>query len=126
MSRFISRWLPAVLVMGAIFFFSSISAKEMPVFGVWDLIVKKSGHMLGYALLGIAYMRGINSRMWWAYLAAVLGVLIYALSDEFHQSFVPGRDSSLIDVGIDTAGAVLGMLCLRFIPVIRKIIFIKP
>jgi len=35
-------------------------------------------------------------------------VLLFALSDEFHQSFVPGRDARLIDVGIDLMGAEPG------------------
>jgi VanZ family protein len=34
----------------------------------------------------------------------------YSLTDEFHQTFVPGRGPSLIDCGIDTTGAALGAL----------------
>ncbi len=125
MAKFLSRWLPAVLVMAAIFIFSSIPSKEMPFFGGWDAILKKSGHMLGYALLGFAYLRASNSRSGWAYLIALLAVVLYAFSDEFHQSFVPGRDSSIVDVGIDTAGACLGMIALRLVTGLRKIVLYK-
>ncbi len=122
MTRFLTRWLPAVLVMAAIFIFSSIPSQEMPFFGGWDAILKKSGHMLGYALLGFAYLRALNSRSKWAYLAVLVAVVIYATSDEFHQSFVPGRNSSFIDVGIDAAGACIGMIALRLVPGLQKIV----
>ncbi len=131
MAKTIFRWLPAVLIMAAIFSFSSIPSKEMPFFGVWDFVLKKSGHMLGYALLGFSYLRAINVRSAgfapskWAYLAALLAVMLYAFSDEYHQSFVPGRDSSIIDVGIDTAGACLGMIALSLISGLRRIVFYK-
>ncbi len=128
MLKVLFRWLPAVLIMAAIFLFSSIPSKEMPSFGVVDFLVKKSGHMLGYALLGFAYLRAVNAhpaRSNWAYLAALLAVMLYAFSDEFHQSFVPGRNSSIIDVAIDTAGACLGMIALKTISVLRKIVFYR-
>ena len=50
------RWLPAVLMMAAIFGFSSIPSSEMPRFGLLDLLVKKGGHALGYALLALAFL----------------------------------------------------------------------
>ncbi len=125
MIKTLARFLPAVLVMAAIFILSSIPSKEMPFFGVWDFVLKKSGHMLGYALLGYSYLRAINGRSKWAYLAALVAVMLYAFSDEFHQSFVPGRNSSIVDVGIDTAGACLGMIVLSLIAILRKIVFYK-
>ena len=81
--------------------------------------------MLGYALLGFSYFRGVNSRNRWAYFGAVLAVFIYAISDEFHQSFVAGRNSSLVDVGIDTVGACLGLIALRYFSILKKIVFLK-
>ena len=36
--------------------------------------------------------------------------VIYALSDEFHQTFVPGRDGNIVDVLIDSSGALVGIL----------------
>jgi VanZ family protein len=125
MARFFSRWFPAIILMAAIFMFSSIPSQEMPSFGFWDTIVKKSGHMIGYALLGFSYLRAIRVRSNWTYLAALLAVLVYAFTDEFHQSFVAGRNSSFIDVGIDTAGACLGMIALRIVSGLRKIVFYK-
>ena len=109
------RWLPAVLVMAVIFAFSSIPSDEMPRFGLWDLLVKKGGHMLGYGLLTLAYLFALSPRVGGhavrpCVVAFVLAVL-YALSDEFHQSFVPGRHPSWVDaVLVDSAGAGLALL----------------
>jgi VanZ family protein len=105
------RWGPAVGVMAVIFIASSIPSAQMPRFNVWDVLVKKGGHFMGYALLAALYMRGLAfgrraTRRDWG--AAVLLAVLYALTDEFHQRFVPGRGATLMDVGIDTAGALVG------------------
>ena len=106
-NKSILHWLPAIAVMAVIFGFSSIPSREIPNFGLWDLIVKKGAHMLGYGLLALAYWYGLrfNKRSWW--LALLLAVL-YAITDEFHQSFVPGRHPSWVDaLIIDGSGATL-------------------
>ncbi len=103
------RWLPAVAVMAAIFVVSSTPGSDLPRFGVLDVIVKKGGHMLGYALLALTFWYGLrfDRRRWW--LALLLAVL-YALTDEFHQSFVPGRHPSWIDVlAFDGIGAAIAL-----------------
>ena len=46
-------------------------------------------------------------------LAVVLAALLYGVSDEWHQSFVPGRDSSAGDVAKDAGGALVGVLVFR-------------
>jgi VanZ family protein len=107
------RWLPAILMMAIIFGFSSVPGNILPNFGPPDLLVKKGGHVLGYALLTLAdwYGLGFDRRRWWL---ALLLALIYAALDEFHQSFVPGRHPSWVDViGLDGVGAAaaLGLVC---------------
>jgi VanZ family protein len=84
------RWLPAILMMAAIFLFSSIPSTEMPSFGFWDLLVKKGGHATGYGLLALSFWFALKWDRRWIWLAFVLTAL-YAGSDEFHQSFVLGR-----------------------------------
>jgi hypothetical protein len=83
------RWLPAILMMAAIFLFSSIPSTEMPSFGFWDLLVKKGGHATGYGLLALSFWFALKWDRRWIWLAFVLTAL-YAGSDEFHQSFVLG------------------------------------
>jgi hypothetical protein len=103
------RWLPALSVMLAIFGFSSIPGVVMPNFGPSDFFIKKGGHMLGYAILALAYWFGLrfDRRFWWL---ALLLALIYADSDEFHQSFVQGRHPSWVDVfGFDGGGALIAL-----------------
>jgi VanZ family protein len=109
MRLFLRTWGPSLLMMGAIFCFSSIPSNEMPYFGLADFLVKKGGHATGYALLVLANMRafGWDRKRWW--LAWLLAVL-YSATDEFHQSFVPGRHPAITDVGIDALGAAVGLL----------------
>jgi VanZ family protein len=103
------RWLPAALMMLAIFLYSAGQALDMPQSGL-RLLVNKSGHVIGYAMLALSYWRAFNfntNKRWAAWLLAVL----YAMTDEFHQSFVPGRYSSLFDVLVyDNLGACFAML----------------
>ena len=105
------RWLPALVVMGMIFFLSSLPADVLPDYGLLDLLVKKGGHAIGYALLASAYFYALPPRLSAGYkaLLALFMAVLFALSDEFHQSFVQGRTSSLRDVAIDTMGAVVGL-----------------
>jgi VanZ family protein len=107
----IVRWLPAILMMGAIFFFSSLPAGRVPSFGEWDLLIKKAGHASGYALLGLAYYFALPPRLskGFRWILALFMAILFALSDEFHQSFVQDRNSSIIDVGIDTIGAAIAL-----------------
>lgn len=104
------RWLPAVVLMTAIFLFSSTPSSNLPDYGFWDMLVKKGGHVAGYALLALSYwywMRFDPKKVWLAWLLAVL----YAATDELHQSFTPGRHPSFEDVLIfDNLGALLGVL----------------
>jgi len=106
------RWIPALAMMGAIFFFSSLPASRIPFFGEWDLVVKKGGHVTGYAMLGVSYFYALPPRLSTSYraLTALLMAVTFAVSDEFHQFFVEGRTSSLRDVLIDALGSTLALL----------------
>ena len=115
----VPRWLPALILMVVIFAFSSRSGNELPNFGGWDYVVKKSAHGIGYGLLALSYLHALPNRNY--KLAWFLAVL-YSLTDEFHQSFVPGRRSSLEDVFVfDAIGAILALLLhYRFFGVKRE------
>lgn len=103
----VPRWLPALILMIAIFAFSSQTSNELPNFGGWDYFVKKSAHGIGYGLLALSYLHALPNRNY--KLAWFLAVL-YSLTDEFHQSFVPGRRASLIDVFVfDNLGAMIAL-----------------
>jgi len=101
--------------MVAIFGFSSLPSEEVPSFGMWDQFIEKGAHILGYGMLALAtwYALHFNKRhIWFVLLFAVL----YAITDEFHQSFVPGRHSSWVDVLIfDGGGAALMLLAVSLV-----------
>lgn len=72
--------------------------------------MKKGGHALGYGLLALAYWRGLGlerGKKWFAWGLAIC----YAITDEIHQMFVPGRHPSMLDVLLfDNLGAILGLI----------------
>lgn len=103
------RWLPAILWMMAIFIVSHQPSTQLPHFGLLDLLVKKAAHFLAYALLAL-----LVQRAWWpgqkSWGWALLITAVYAISDEIHQSFVPGRFSSVADIFIDASGGLSALL----------------
>jgi len=113
--RFVKFWLPALLWMGFIFYFSSLPSKDIPLlFPLQDVLF----HGIIYAALAYLFCRALKN----TYTQVVLIKLIfftvvfgfvYGLSDEFHQSFVPGRSASTFDLLIDTIGSFIGSLIYR-------------
>ena len=114
MSKFM-RWIPAIFVMLAIFIASATPSTKIPNYGFWDTLVKKGGHMIGYGLLAGAYWYGLGFDRRKGWLAWILAV-VYAASDELHQSFTPGRHPSLVDVLLfDGGGAALALAMIYWI-----------
>ena len=78
-----------------------------------DYAVRKTAHFSEYAALGFAlaaWMRHTTIFHRHAYWLAVAVGAFYAVSDEWHQSFVPGRSCELTDMLIDTSGCLTGVL----------------
>ncbi len=99
-----SAWLPVVAWAAVIFAFSSVPSLATDL-GTWDTILRKIAHVTEYAILGALLTRAVRRPG----LALALAVA-YAASDEVHQLFVEGRHGSPLDVLIDTAGALAGVL----------------
>ena len=93
-----------------IYWVSSTPAEDLPQFSWGDLIVKKGGHLIGYALLAYYYLYGIGRQSSKTRLIAWILTIVFATSDEYHQTLVSGRYGSIWDVGIDGVGAWLGIL----------------
>jgi VanZ family protein len=107
-------WLPPLLLMGVIFFFSDQPSLDSGL-GLIDTIGRKLVHVAEYALLCFLWWRALvtvttPSR---AALFAFLLASGYAATDEYHQTFVDGRHGSPIDWAIDSAGAAAAALRLR-------------
>jgi VanZ family protein len=86
-------------------------------------LIRKTGHFVGYGLVSVTFFYGWRQTLhrmavqhWtlWrrASVLAVLCTLLTASLDEYHQSFLPSRTSSPIDVGIDLCGAIAAQLVL--------------
>lgn len=78
------------------------------------LLVRKAAHLTEYAVLGWLAARAFTGssreflrKRWW--IAGLLLIVLHALLDEYHQSFVPSRTGSLYDSGIDIAGGLVGL-----------------
>ena len=92
-----------------IFWVSARPSSQLPNFGWLDYLVKKGGHAIGYALLALLYWRAFEFREDKRTVAWIL-TLLYAISDEFHQSFIPGRHPSITDVLIfDNLGSLISL-----------------
>jgi VanZ family protein len=94
--------------MAATFAVSHQSRVEIP-FGAPDYI----GHGVSYAVLGALLMRALaggtlRGMRTGLILPAVLIAAVYGVSDEFHQSFIPGRMASVSDIVADGVGALVG------------------
>jgi VanZ family protein len=75
--------------------------------GPIDLYLRKAAHMTIYALLWLTLVRAMG---WRRPLVATAIALLYAISDEFHQTFVGGRHGAPLDVAIDGVGMAVAAL----------------
>lgn len=79
---------------------------------IFNYIIRELAHFFLYFVLGILVINAVRRVKWKAQRGPLISGLIcfaYAISDEAHQMFVPGRDSDIKDIIIDTAGALLGI-----------------
>ena len=78
-------------------------------------LLRKAGHFTEYAILALLAARAFLTsrselfRQRWFWISLLL-VIAYALSDEFHQSFVPSRTASIYDSLIDSAGGLTALV----------------
>ena len=107
----IGVWFPVVFIMAGIFGASSLPASDIPsLFSFQDVIF----HAIIYALLGAAFYHALVMTRagagagWVCILATVVFCTLYGVSDEFHQSFIPGRCATGWDVLTDFIGSFCG------------------
>lgn len=146
MRHFLKYWLPVVVWMAVIFgasadrnshehsrhifrpillwLFPHITDEE---FENVHWVLRKCAHLTVYAILGLLVFRALShsetglARWSWPRVGGtLLIVFLYAATDEFHQSFVPGRTALFSDVCIDTAGAAAGLLALWICQQVRR------
>jgi len=113
--KLIRYWLPVIVWAIVIFAFSSFPTGQASGIDWQDFIVKKTAHIVEYGILTLLLYRalkqsGIEKKD--AALYSLTLAVFYAVTDEFHQSFTPGREPTLRDVIFDTIGGILAIYSL--------------
>jgi len=129
MEKFLKYWLPVIIWAGIIFYLSSQPGLKSGLAWPYDFILRKGGHIFEYAILFLLFDRALKNQLasssafvppsqadrksffaqknkkalFWAFLLTIL----YAISDEYHQTFVAQRVGSWSDVTIDSFGVML-------------------
>ena len=136
MGGLLKYWAPPIIWMSMIFWFSTdMFSGDNTGSLLWKVVsfiypgvtpelfdsihfcVRKAGHLTEYAVLALLLFRAFRSgsqerwRPRWA-LSSLLVVFLYALLDEYHQTFTRHRTGSVYDSLIDTSGAVTALVLL--------------
>jgi VanZ family protein len=137
LTRFLSRYLPLIAWLAFISFASSDSfsaGNTSRIIGpliLWlfpnttpetlavvHFITRKVAHFTEYAILGFLAARALRtsprpaiSGLW--FLICAILIVVYALIDEYHQSFVPTRTASIFDSLIDMAGGLTALVIVK-------------
>jgi VanZ family protein len=139
-SAFLRYWLPVCIWAAVIFWMSTEAGSTRHTSRIigpilrWfnpaitdetvrhvQTMVRKTAHVSEYALLAILLWRARRRPTRddpgpWGYREAIFAIVcaaLFAATDEWHQTFVPGRQGDPLDALLDTAGATLGMLAVR-------------
>ena len=131
---FFFNWAPVILWASLIFVFSTEIFSAAHTAGIFEALLpqlfpglsageiqrihavtRKLGHFSEYFVLALLLMRALrneirNESIRRPLLLSIVFTILYAASDEFHQSFVPSRSASVFDVMIDTTGGICGTL----------------
>lgn len=113
-------WLPVTIWALIIFLLSARATNPVSEIYWRDFVVKKSAHVLEYAILTTLLYRalkesGVEKKEAGVY--SIILAVLYGVSDELHQSFTPGRDPKARDVFFDTIGSIVAIYALwRLLP----------
>lgn len=117
--NFLIAWLPPFFLMAALFYSSSQHAVELAPTLTTDFVAHKSIHVVIYAALYFLVFRGfylsykkknVNDFLLWA----LVVTMVYAISDEFHQTFVPTRTGTVRDIFIDATGVLIMYIYIKY------------
>lgn len=117
--HFLRYYFPVVAWMALIFLLSSIPGNGFDgEKDFWFYLQRKGAHVFEYFVLSILFARVFfwrGCRCWRSLVFAGIVSLLYAASDEFHQTFIFDREGKFSDVLIDSTGIVLGLLVFKVI-----------
>lgn len=113
MSRALYRWAPVLGWMAVIFFFSAQPGLPALLPSPIGHMVSITAHIGEYLILGNLVLRAAVPSPHIPGLSTLIALwtvtVLYGTSDEYHQSYVPGRETSLLDLLADATGGVLGL-----------------
>ena len=113
----IIRYLPALLWMSFIYYLSSQSTTGIGQTRTERFLILKTFHLIEYGLLFCLLFFALRKKT-----SSAVVTYLYALSDELHQTFVPGREGKFVDTLIDLVGIVIGIIIIKEL---IKISFLK-
>jgi hypothetical protein len=123
-------WGPVGFWALIIFLFSCLPTVSTSEIIWWDFLIKKTAHIIEYGVFYFLVLRALNkleikfslkpfkfkifgSLKKIFVFASFFACFLYALSDEYHQGFTPGRHPALRDIGFDSIGMVLSYLAIK-------------
>lgn len=109
MLKLIRYWLPVTLWAGFIFFFSDQPGLSSGLSCPYDFILRKGAHIVVFTILFILLIRAFKNYCYSprkSLLYSLILTILFAISDEYHQTFVPERTGTPWDVAIDSLGVV--------------------
>ncbi len=110
-----SNYIPGVKKAG-------LSKWDVP--GFLEMLIRKTAHLFVYGILGLLLYRAFTATVRRTRMAAaaasVASAVLYAVSDEYHQSFIPDRTAKLSDIQMDLIGACIGILLYVLIGTIKR------
>lgn len=112
-----ARLIPASIWMVFIFYLSSIPNLELQgEWSIYDFVLRKIAHLVEYAFLTFLFYWGLQKNLSFKtnlWISLILAIL-YGISDEIHQYFVPTRDGKVIDVFVDSLGVIIALLLIKY------------
>lgn len=111
----IIKFIPIIIWMSVIFYFSSRSTTGIGTNQTDRFIILKSFHLIEYAILAFLLLFAIYKNK-----LAIFIAYLYAISDEIHQYFIPGRTGLFRDTLIDLIGILIGIFIFNKIFSLKK------
>lgn len=114
-------FIPSILWMAIIFYFSNRSTTGIGHGETQRFFILKSFHLIEYAILAILLFWGFKK-----YKYSIIFAYLFAVSDEIHQRFIPGRTGRPRDTFIDLLGILIGIFTISWLKKykpLRKLFF---
>lgn len=122
------RALPLLFISALIFYLSSRSSNPLHEVVIYNVLLNKLAHLIAYSTLFLSaafYFQSNKYTLKHHYLFSFLYLILYAISDEIHQTFVPSRQGKISDVFIDLLGGIIAYFSTKILHIYIKIPNVK-